>query len=215
MGVKERKAREFKLRENEILATAYDLLTKLEPIQMTMEMIAEKTEIGRGTIYKHFKSKDEIYVHLILKRREEFIEQLRLMLQKSHESKSNKNLLKKLINSYMEYSVNDVKAFTVHKKCTNHYVKSNVNESLLEKVNLQEKENINLVKLIMEKAFNELSVESSNINYFIYAGWGMLRGAMDFMMEGRINDSIVDKKLFQQTIEEIFLRGMGIGEINE
>ena len=76
MGVKERKARDFKRREEEILAAAYELLTDLEPIQMTMEMIAEKAEIGRGTIYKHFKSKDDIYVHLILRRREQYIVKL-------------------------------------------------------------------------------------------------------------------------------------------
>ena len=53
MGVKERKAREFQRREADILDAAYHLLTTMEPMQMTMEMVAEQAEIGRGTIYKH------------------------------------------------------------------------------------------------------------------------------------------------------------------
>ena len=126
MGVKERKARDFKRREEEILAAAYELLTDLEPIQMTMEMIAEKAEIGRGTIYKHFKSKDDIYVHLILRRREQYIVKLNKILKDSG------NLLQKLIRSYMGFCTDDPVAFAVQQKCVNHYSKSNLDKNRID-----------------------------------------------------------------------------------
>jgi len=224
MGVKERKAREFKKREEEILLAAYELLIELEPIQMTMEMIAEKTEIGRGTIYKHFKSKDEIYAHLILARRNEFIEKLNLLkiptpqtrgISTSYPSQEGnlleQNLLKKLIQSYIDYSTKDIKAFVVHKKCLNHYLKSNINNNLIELMKLQENKKISLLESIMKDALNELSVNPDNIRYLIYAGWGMLRGAMDFMLENR-DLLIEDKEKFQFAIEQIFLHGLGINQ---
>jgi len=45
MGIKERKAREFKQREKEILLAAYELLIELEPIQMTMVLHGKPLEL--------------------------------------------------------------------------------------------------------------------------------------------------------------------------
>lgn len=64
MGITERKEREFLRREREILDAAL-LLFGIEDWQaVTVEQIAERAEIGKGTVYKHFQSKDEIYARL-------------------------------------------------------------------------------------------------------------------------------------------------------
>ncbi len=201
MGVKERKAREFKQREEEILLAAYELLIELEPIQMTMEMIAEKIEIGRGTIYKHFNSKDEIYARLIINRRALLLDRLQKL------KNTNKISLKELIRAYIEYSTNDIKAFVVHKKCLNYYIKSNINNNLIQLMQSQETKKIELIEFIMGEALKNLDLEPLNIRYLIYAGWGMLKGAMDFMIENK-DLLIEDKKLFQEAIEQIFLQGI-------
>ena len=66
MGIAERKIREFKRREEEILQAAFELFKKNGIENTTLEKIAQATEIGKGTIYKHFKSKHEIYAILFL-----------------------------------------------------------------------------------------------------------------------------------------------------
>ena len=66
MGIAERKAREFKRREEEILQASYDLFLEKGIENVTIEMIANEAEIGKGTIYKHFKSKHEILAWLFL-----------------------------------------------------------------------------------------------------------------------------------------------------
>lgn len=66
MGIQERKEREFKRREQEILDAALCLFRCDNWQSVTVDEIAEKTEIGKGTIYKHFGSKDEIYARLAL-----------------------------------------------------------------------------------------------------------------------------------------------------
>lgn len=66
MGVAERKAREFARREREILDAAFTLFMDKGPEAVTNEMIAEASEIGKGTIYKHFKSKSDIYAVLLI-----------------------------------------------------------------------------------------------------------------------------------------------------
>ena len=66
MGVKERKEREFKRREDEILDAALRLLDGDDWLSVTIEQIADGAEVGKGTVYKHFASKEELYARLSL-----------------------------------------------------------------------------------------------------------------------------------------------------
>jgi AcrR family transcriptional regulator len=66
MGITERKQRDFERRERDILDAALPLLDTDDWQSVTVERIAEQAEIGKGTIYKHFDSKDEIYCRLAL-----------------------------------------------------------------------------------------------------------------------------------------------------
>ncbi|NRA53445.1 MAG: TetR/AcrR family transcriptional regulator [Gammaproteobacteria bacterium] len=59
-----RKNREFKLREQEILTTATELFSEYGLDNVTVADIAKTTDIGKGTIYKHFVSKEAILVRL-------------------------------------------------------------------------------------------------------------------------------------------------------
>jgi AcrR family transcriptional regulator len=77
MGVQERKAREFNRRESEILAAALNLFSRDDWEFVTVEEIAKAAEVGKGTIYKHFESKDEIYARLALDFNRQFLARIR------------------------------------------------------------------------------------------------------------------------------------------
>lgn len=66
MGVSERKQRQFDRRETEIIEAAMSLFREQDINRVTIEQIAEAAEIGKGTVYKHFKSKDELYARIII-----------------------------------------------------------------------------------------------------------------------------------------------------
>lgn len=66
MSVPDRREREFRRREEDILAAALALLSRDEWRSVTIERIAAKAEIGKGTVYKHFASKDEICARLVV-----------------------------------------------------------------------------------------------------------------------------------------------------
>lgn len=70
MGIRERKEREFQRREREVLDAALALFSDDGWQSVTVEQIAERAEIGKGTVYKHFESKDEIYAVLAAEFRE-------------------------------------------------------------------------------------------------------------------------------------------------
>lgn len=65
MGVAERKARQFEHREQEILAAALGLAAQGDWRSVTIDQIAERAEIGKGTVYKHFGSKDEVCARIV------------------------------------------------------------------------------------------------------------------------------------------------------
>ncbi|HEX5361791.1 MAG TPA: TetR/AcrR family transcriptional regulator [Fluviicoccus sp.] len=56
----------FRAREQAILQAAEALLLELGDESITIEMIAERVGIAKGTIYKHFQSKDEMILQLLI-----------------------------------------------------------------------------------------------------------------------------------------------------
>jgi AcrR family transcriptional regulator len=66
MAILDRKEREFKRREEDVLAAALSLFTRDDWQAVTIDQIAAKAEIGKGTVYLHFASKDEIYARLVI-----------------------------------------------------------------------------------------------------------------------------------------------------
>ena len=112
------------------------------------------------------------------------------------------------IRSYMAYCTDDPVAFTVQQKCVNHYLKSNLDEKLIDSLRLQEEEKVSLVESIMEKSLGELSLIPENSKYLVYAGWGMISGAMELMMDNRFNSKLLDEELYFKAVEQIFLSGI-------
>lgn len=60
MGIKERKIREKQKRRKEILEMAEKLFSGKRGFDATMEILAEKTELGKGTLYLYFPNKESI-----------------------------------------------------------------------------------------------------------------------------------------------------------
>lgn len=66
MTFQDRRSREFARRGQDILAAALSLFGSDGWEDVTVDQIAQKSEVGKGTIYKHFASKDEIYARLAM-----------------------------------------------------------------------------------------------------------------------------------------------------
>jgi len=66
MGIAERKAREKHIRNRQILRASYRIFNEVGFAAATMEQIAERAELAKGTIYLYFKSKEELYFSLLV-----------------------------------------------------------------------------------------------------------------------------------------------------
>lgn len=77
MARSDRKQREFEQREQDILDAALALFSRSNWETVTIEQIARTADVGKGTVYKHFASKDELLFRLMLR----FYQGLLLRLQ--------------------------------------------------------------------------------------------------------------------------------------
>ena len=66
MSTQDRKQREFERRGQDILDAALSLFKSDDWEHVTVDAIARQADVAKGTIYKHFASKDEIYTRLAM-----------------------------------------------------------------------------------------------------------------------------------------------------
>ncbi|WP_019672339.1 TetR/AcrR family transcriptional regulator [Psychrobacter lutiphocae] len=62
---------QFKDREEKILATAEQLLLEAGSGDITLDSLADQLDLAKGTLYKHFSSKDELYLRIIIRYEEQ------------------------------------------------------------------------------------------------------------------------------------------------
>lgn len=67
MGVEERKQREREQRTNDIIGAAEQLFLSKGYYETTMDDIAKAAELGKGTLYLYFRTKEEAYSAIVLK----------------------------------------------------------------------------------------------------------------------------------------------------
>ena len=76
MGIVERRIREKRQRRQQIMTAAEAVFQKRGVTNATLAEIAENAEVSPGTIYLYFKSKEDIFLSLILCMFDELITQL-------------------------------------------------------------------------------------------------------------------------------------------
>lgn len=65
---------QFKARETLIFDVAERLLLESGDIGMTLDALALELDLAKGTLYKHFQSKDELYLHLLIRHEQSLLD---------------------------------------------------------------------------------------------------------------------------------------------
>ncbi|WP_323842020.1 MULTISPECIES: TetR/AcrR family transcriptional regulator [unclassified Moraxella] len=56
----------FEMRESKILETAEQLLLESDEGDLTLDSLAQHLDVAKGTLYKHFSSKDELLLRILI-----------------------------------------------------------------------------------------------------------------------------------------------------
>ena len=100
MTVANRRAREQSMRRELIVATAQQLFEEKGFDKTTVEEIAARAELGKGTIYSYFQSKEQIYVAILEKGLDLLKERMEAALQNPA---SALDALHKMFDVFIEY----------------------------------------------------------------------------------------------------------------
>jgi AcrR family transcriptional regulator len=101
MGLKERRKREKRERHTQIMDAARMVLFKHGMARASIKRIAQKAELGVGTLYSYFASKEEIFIAL----QEEGLEILAQEIQKiAKDAEDPRTQLRKIARAYLTFS---------------------------------------------------------------------------------------------------------------
>lgn len=103
-----RKERERLLKRFEILEAAANLFASKGFDGTKLEDIAEAAEFGKGTLYNYFENKEEIYVEIIDRITDDYLEELKKM---NLNTKTLNDFISLLIEYLIDFVSNDKSAF--------------------------------------------------------------------------------------------------------
>lgn len=151
MGIQERKEREFYRREEEILQAALALFNRDDWQSVTIEEVAQASEIGKGTIYKHFPSKEDIYARLALSFNRKLLERLRSI----DPSLDVIGRLRAVIRVFWETHLNSQEYHRLVQYCEREDFRRNISEGTRQEIHLLDAEFQDLVTSLVEQGRRE------------------------------------------------------------
>lgn len=193
-----RKVREFRRREQEILDTALQLFLDKGEDAVTVEMIADAVGIGKGTIYKHFKSKTEIYLRLMLDYERELNE-----LFLSDSVSADKEALSR---AYFAFRMGDPERYRLFDRLEERIVKGRQAPEMVEQLHAIRASNFDRLTALIEDRISEGKLEDVPPYYHYCAAWALVHGAVALNHSPFWSAVLEDQEGFFQFLMDIGVR---------
>jgi AcrR family transcriptional regulator len=177
MGVQERKERDFRRREEEILGAAIALFKADNWQAVTVEQIAERAEIGKGTIYKHFPSKDEIYARLVMEYQRTAIEKLRRIDQKLDVIQR----LRAIIAVTFEQNLAAEEYQRLVQYCSRDEFRNSLSESTRLALQAQDEEFLGLINAVLDEGVKKSILPRKTPQELLFGPMAAILGARSMM----------------------------------
>lgn len=201
------RVREFRQREQQILTTALDLFLTMGEDKVTVEMIADKVGIGKGTIYKHFQTKNEIYLLLMI-RYEEKLSELFDQITKTDDKD-------RLTRDYFRFRIGSPKRYQLFDRLENKLIKEQAVPDLLQRLYTIREANSGHLQQIVQARIDEGTLENVPPAYHICTAWAFAHGVVALMESGFYQQYIDDKEDFLDFILNIGLRMGNKGQLGK
>ena len=199
MQKESRKVREFRRREQEILDTALQLFLSEGEDSVTVEMIAEAVGIGKGTIYKHFNSKAEIYLRLML----DYERDLAELFQSDNVARDREALSR----AYFEFRMSDPQRYRLFDRLEEKVVKTRqVPELVEQQLHSIRTSNFQRLTSLIEGRIDEGKLEDVPPYFHYCAAWALVHGAVALYHSPFWRDVLEDQEGFFQFLMEIGVR---------
>jgi AcrR family transcriptional regulator len=202
MGIADRKAREFKRREEDIIQAAFDLFAENGIEFVTIDMIAEQAEVGKGTIYKHFTSKNDIFAVLIIRQGRELLELLEsipwdapVLVQ-----------LKQTMRVFWDMQISDIRKFAVYRKCDQLLLMDDMAPEVLIQFEKQSNMKNEFIRGLIKKAIDEQIFRDESVDNLVASAVGLFSGVFDIILSGEVKPSEDLYNLLERMVFKGFMR---------
>lgn len=207
MGLAERREKEKHSRRLRILESARGLFFAEGFKNVTVDKIAKLSELGKGSIYLYFNSKEEIYAQILLKDIEKFNSQAAALF---YNKKSASVLLTEFSCFYADFFLNDPELFRILMAYMLQPSHMNLSNELNPQVFRANARSVDIIGKILQigEQSNEFPVKI-NLKRNQYAIWGMLNGIISLYIFSGSEKSRREK--IHSTIKstlEIFIKGL-------
>jgi AcrR family transcriptional regulator len=207
LGLAERRKREKNNRKNAILKAARRLFFDNGFRPVTVESIAKKAELSKGSIYLYFKSKEEIYTQILLSDIDKFHEHFKDLSQKAT---SASEAITKFAIIYVDLFLNDRELFRILMTFMLHTNVMNLPEDLNNHIIKSTNKNINTIEEIFRYGIERGEFSPTiNLRLSRNAFWGLLNGIISLHLFTGTESKRVE--VIHNTIKaglEIYIRGL-------
>lgn len=206
MGLLERRGKEKDSRKKLILKSARTLFFKKGFNNVTVDEIAKSSELGKGSIYLYFNSKEEIYAQILLNDIEDFNQQVYVLLNKK---KIAADLLVEFSNIYVDFFFNDGELFRILMTYMLQPAKMNLTEKLNSQILTANARSIDVIGKILKLGVSSKEFSANiNLKQNQNAIWGLLNGIISlYIFSG---SPIKRRERINSTIKlalEVFIKG--------
>jgi AcrR family transcriptional regulator len=211
LGLEERRKRERENRKNAILKAARKLFFEKGFKPVTVESIARKAELSKGSIYLYYNSKEEIYTQILLNDIDKFHSHISDLLQTPS---SASEALTRLAGIYVDFFLNDRELFRILMTFMLHTTDMNLPEDLNKHIIKTTNKTIDIIEQVFKYGVERGEFPATfNLRQNRNALWGMLNGIISLHLFTGIEEKRAE--VIHGTIKaglEIFIRGLEISE---
>ncbi len=207
MSPRQRKAHQFQLREEEIVTAAITLFRKYDLASVTIEQIALRADIGKGTVYKHFKSKDEIYVHILI----DLNRTMRAEITNIDANLNFRSRLDRIIETIWRHNMRDSKFL----QQLNQYLMSgdfrkNLGEKLLQEFDALQREDTHFYTQLLADAQTRGGIIEQPLDTLLFCVTAAIDGAIliYWQMESRSEITEKDSQKFLKALQNFVYRAL-------
>jgi AcrR family transcriptional regulator len=172
--------------------------------------IAVAAEIGKGTIYKHFSSKEEIYARLTL----DFYYGLLEELEKLDLDRPSIPVLGDIFKVSLRYHLNQPEFRRVTQYCKRIDFKKNNSDKIRDAFEQLDTRFRNLVGEILSQGMKKKNIPRANVRQLYYCMKACFEGAVDTVWTGYSGLEKVDIDEYIEVITKFMVAGvLGLGNL--
>ncbi len=208
MTTAQRRAREKARRQQEILEAAREVFFEEGIHRATVDDVAARAEISKGTVYLYFQSKESILAHLLLEGLSTLLSQLETAYA-PQEPLSAEQHLRQLVEAYWQFSQTYPDYFRLLMALDRGRFRERVSDEMYQQIATESTRGLKLAARAIRQGVEKGAFTADDPLLAAGVLWGALNGALTVMANPVRQEMIpVEPKAVFDATFELFLRGL-------